>query len=153
MDCSKVGKLILSLRKEKSMTQKELADTLKHDPRECVGYIVTLDGVKIYCSGDTSKTAQMESFVEKQLDYALFPTDGVFNMGLEEAAECARLIGAKHNIPIHMNPLKLFDKQKAADKLDAPNKLVLAPGQEIELKHESTKQYRHHQTAQIHPQV
>ena len=54
-------------------------------------------------------------------------------MGLEEAAECARLIGAKHNIPIHMNPLKLFDKKKAAEKWDAPDKLIVEPGQEIEL--------------------
>jgi len=109
------------------------AGNARHDPRECVGYIVTLDGVKVYCSGDTSTTEQMKSFSEKQLDYALLPTDGMFNMGLEEAAECARLIGAKHNIPIHMNPLKLFDKKKAAEKWDAPNKLIVEPGQEIEL--------------------
>lgn len=109
------------------------ASNLKHDPRECVGYIVTLDFVKLYCSGDTSTTGQMKSFAEKQLDYALFPTDGIFNMGLEEAAECAKLIGAKHNIPIHMNPMKKFDKKKAIEKWDAPNKLIIEPGQEIEL--------------------
>jgi len=33
MDCSKVGKLILGLRKEKNMTQKELADTLNLSDR------------------------------------------------------------------------------------------------------------------------
>jgi L-ascorbate metabolism protein UlaG (beta-lactamase superfamily) len=110
-----------------------VASNSKHDPRECVGYIVTLDGVKVYCAGDTSTTEQMKSFAEKQLDYALFPTDGMFNMGFEEAAECARLIGAKHNIPIHMNPLKLFDKKKAAEKWDVPNKLIVEPGQEIDL--------------------
>ena len=54
------------------------ASNAKHDPRECIGYILTLNGVKVYCSGDTSTTAQMESFAEKQLDYALFPTDGMF---------------------------------------------------------------------------
>jgi len=48
----------------------------------------------------------------KQLDYALFPTDGIFNMGFEEAVGCTKLIGAKHNIPIHMNPLKKFDKKR-----------------------------------------
>jgi L-ascorbate metabolism protein UlaG (beta-lactamase superfamily) len=109
------------------------ASNTKHDPRKCVGYIVSLDGVKIYCSGDTSKTEQMKSFTERQLDYALFPTDGIFNMGLEESAECAKLIGAKHNIPIHMNPFKKFDKKKAVEKWNAPNKLIVEPGQEIEL--------------------
>ena len=33
------------------------AGNKKHNPKECVGYIITLDGIKIYASGDTSKTA------------------------------------------------------------------------------------------------
>jgi L-ascorbate metabolism protein UlaG (beta-lactamase superfamily) len=109
------------------------ASNANHDPRECVGYIATIDGISLYCSGDTSKTEQMKSFADKQLDYALFPTDGIFNMGLEEAAECAKLVGAKHNIPVHMSPLKKFDKKKAVEKWNAPNKLVIEPGQEFEL--------------------
>jgi 3-oxoacyl-[acyl-carrier protein] reductase len=40
--------------------------------------------------------------------------------------------GAKHNIPIHLKPGALFDRKKA-DKWDAPNKLIVEPGQEIEL--------------------
>ena len=109
------------------------AGNARHNPRECVGFIVTMDGITLYCSGDTSTTERMKSFAEKQLDYALLPTDGIFNMGLEEAAQCARLIGAKHNIPVHMSPIKKFDKKKAVEKWDAPNKLVIEPGQEIEL--------------------
>jgi L-ascorbate metabolism protein UlaG (beta-lactamase superfamily) len=103
-----------------------------HNPKKCVGYIVILDDVKIYCFGDTSKTEQMKLFAERELDYALFPLDGVFNMGLKEGAECAKLIGAKHNIPIHLKPGALFDRKKA-DKWDAPNKLIIEPEQEIEL--------------------
>ena len=102
-----------------------------HDPKKCVGYIITLDGVKIYASGDTSKTKQMESFAALELDYALFPCDGLFNMGPDEAAECARLINAKHNILIHPKPGTSI--RKKAEKWVAPNKLVLEPGQEIEL--------------------
>ena len=109
------------------------ANNARHDPRECVGYIVTLDGVTLYCSGDTSTTEQMKSFADRNLDYALFPTDGIFNMGFAEAAECAKLIGAKHNIPIHMNPMKLFDKKRAAEKWEVPNKLIIEAGQEVEL--------------------
>jgi len=108
------------------------AGNSKQDPKECVGYVIMLDGIKIYAAGDTSKTSQMAELTEKQIDYALFPTDGIFNMGLAEAAECAALVGAKHNIPIHMNPLKLFDKGKAA-KWNAPNKLIVSAGEEITL--------------------
>jgi len=108
------------------------ASNMNHNPKHCVGYIITLDGVKIYASGDTSKTKQMESFAELELDYAILPGDGMFNMGLKEAAECAKLIGAKHNIIIHLKPGALFDRKKA-DKWDAPNKVIVEPGEEINL--------------------
>lgn len=108
------------------------AKNLNHNPKKCVGFIITLDNIKIYASGDTSKTKQMETFAALELDYALFPGDGIFNMGLKEAAECAKLVNAKHNIIVHLKPPALFDRKKA-DKWDAPNKLILEPEQEIEL--------------------
>ena len=102
-----------------------------HDPAQCVGFIITLDGVKIYASGDTSKTKQMETFAEMGLDYALLCGDGVYNMGADEAAECARIIGAKHNIIMH---IKVGDSLlEVAEQWDAPNKLIIEAGQEIEL--------------------
>jgi L-ascorbate metabolism protein UlaG (beta-lactamase superfamily) len=104
-----------------------------HDPTQCVGFIITVDGVKLYACGDTSKTAQMETFAEKNLDYAVLCGDGFYNMGLEEAAECARLIKAKHNIIIHVKPGALFDREKA-EQWDAPNKIIIEPNQEIELE-------------------
>ena len=103
-----------------------------HNPKECVGYIITIDGVKIYAGGDTSKTEQMKTFAALHLDYALFPGDGIFNMGPKEAAECARLVGAKHNIIIHLKPGALFDRKKA-EKWNAPDKLLIEPGEEIAL--------------------
>jgi L-ascorbate metabolism protein UlaG (beta-lactamase superfamily) len=108
------------------------ASNINHDPRRCVGYIIELDGILIYAAGDTSKTAQMDDFAKLGLDYALLPADGVYNMDLREAAECARIIKAKHNIAIHLKPGALFDFKKA-EKWDAPNKLIIEPGEEIEL--------------------
>ena len=108
------------------------ASNKRHDPKLCVGYIVTIDGVKLYASGDTSKTRQMESFAEMELDYALFPGDGLFNMGLEEAAECARIVGAKHNILIHLKPGESY--RKKGKKWNALSKLILERGEEIELQ-------------------
>jgi len=103
-----------------------------HDIKECVGFIFHVDGLQIYASGDTSRTKQMEEFAERELDYAIFCGDGVYNMGLEEAAECARLIGAKNNIIIHLKPQALFDREKA-EQWDAPNKIIIEPNQEITL--------------------
>ena len=108
------------------------ASNKNHPPDQCVGFIVTIDGVKIYISCDTSKTKQMSEFAAKKLDYALLCTDGFYNMSLAEAAECAKIIGAKHNVPVHMKPGELFDRT-LAEQFDGPNRLIIADGEEIEL--------------------
>jgi len=108
------------------------AKSKMHSPKRCVGYIITLDGVGLYASGDTSRTAQMETFAALGLDYAIFPGAGLLSMGLKEAAECAEMIGAKHNIIIHLQPGALFNRKKA-EKWSAPNKLIIEPGEEIPL--------------------
>ena len=108
------------------------AKSILHSPKKCVGYIITIDGISLYASGDTSRTSQMDTFAAMNLDYAIFPGAVPLGRGLKEAAECARLIGAKHNIIIHIRPGALFDRKKA-EKWDAPNKLIIEPGQEIVL--------------------
>ena len=103
-----------------------------HAPDNSVGFIVTMDSVKMYFSGDTSKTPAMAGFAERKLDYAFLCADGFYNMNLEEAAECAELIGAKHNVPVHLKPGELFDREMA-EQFKGPNRLIIEAGQEIEL--------------------
>ena len=107
-----------------------------HNVRECVGYVLTLsDGVQIYVSGDTSETKQMPLLADREIDYAFFCCDGVYNMDLAEAAECAALVGAKHNIPYHIIPAKgsvYFDRSRA-EQFTAPDRLILDAGEEIAL--------------------
>ncbi len=103
-----------------------------HDRKQCVGYMLTLDGLKIYAAGDTSTTEEMKGYSSLGIDYALLPIDGVYNMDPAEASECAELIGAKHTIPIHMVPGALFDAQKA-ERFTAKNRLIVKAGEEIEL--------------------
>ena len=103
-----------------------------HQPDNSVGFIVTIDGLKLYFTGDTSTTPQMAEFAAKKLDYAFFCADGFYNMGLEEAAKCAELIGAKYNIPVHLKPGELFDR-KLADSFTAPDRLIMEAGREYDL--------------------
>lgn len=106
----------------------------QHDVSKCVGYVLTFsNGRSIYVTGDTSKTEQMPLMAEMEIDYAFFCCDGVYNMGSTEAAECAGLVGAKHNIPYHMTTNtsgKQFDR-KLAEQFDAPGRLIVEPGEEI----------------------
>lgn len=63
-----------------------------------LGFIVTVDGVRIYHAGDTDRIPEMESF---QVDIALLPVSGTYVMTAEEAVEAARMIRPKVVIPMH----------------------------------------------------
>ena len=106
-----------------------------HNRAECVGYVLTLtDGITVYASGDTSYTDYMKNSLGKMnLDYALLPCDGIFNMDAEEASRCADIIGAKHAIPVHTKPGALYDTA-VSDRFTAVNRLIVLPGEEIILE-------------------
>ena len=105
-----------------------------HNINECVGWLITLsDGVSVYATGDTSTTDQMAQLADRDIHYAFFVCDGRFNMDMEEAIACAKLVNARHNIPYHMAPGALFDANRA-EMFDAPNRLILSAGEEIVLE-------------------
>ena len=105
-----------------------------HDVNECAGYVLTFsNGKSVYVTGDTSTTEQMPELAEKQIDYAFYCCDGVYNMGLDEAAEAAMMVAAKHNIPYHMTTTasgRQFDRE-LAEQFDAPNRLIVEDGESI----------------------
>jgi L-ascorbate metabolism protein UlaG (beta-lactamase superfamily) len=103
-----------------------------HSKEAAVGYVITMDGIKVYGSGDTSMTEEMKDLATMHLDYALLPIDGIYNMDAIEASLCAELIEVKHAIPIHMKPGELFDMEMA-EKFTAKNRLIVKAGEEIEL--------------------
>ncbi|MCL1896068.1 MAG: MBL fold metallo-hydrolase [Clostridiales bacterium] len=111
----------------------EAGNNKNHDIRECVGFILTLDGGKaVYVSGDTSTTDQMATLAGRGLDYAFFCCDGVYNMDVDEASACAALVKAKHSIPYHMAPGELFSQERA-EMFVAENRMIMAAGEEIAL--------------------
>ena len=105
-----------------------------HNIKECVGWVITFpDGITVYASGDTSTTDQMKELAERNIDYAFFVCDGIYNMDMEEAIACAKLVNAKHSIPYHLKPGAPFD-EKRAELFEAPNRLILPAGEEIVLE-------------------
>lgn len=104
-----------------------------HDKSSCVGYVLRFDGITLYASGDTSLTEDMKNKLSKyDIDYALLPIDGIYNMDAEEASICADFINAKHTIPIHMKPMELFDMD-SAEKFKHKSRLIVSAGEEIDL--------------------
>ena len=103
-----------------------------HKKTECVGYIVTVDGIAIYFAGDTGQTEQMTHMSERKLDYAILPMDFTYTMDIDETICCAKLIAAKHTIPVHMSPGNLFDSDRA-NKFVTEGALIVKPGETISL--------------------
>jgi len=106
-----------------------------HDKTECVGYILTVDGVKIYHAGDTDFIPETRDLYKEKIDYALLPIDGHFTMTPEEATKAANMIEPKHLIPIHMKPGMLWDYHQCM-KVTAPMAMLVKPNDQITLVHE-----------------
>lgn len=105
-----------------------------HRKEECVGYVIRLDGISLYAAGDTSLTTDMrEKLPGMKLDFALYPTDGIYNMGPEEAGRCAAMVGARHSIPIHTKPGALFDREQA-ERFRTAGRIILEAGESLSLE-------------------
>jgi len=63
-----------------------------------LGYIVELDGRRIYHAGDTDAIPEMR---DVRCDVALLPVSGTYVMTAEEAAEACRMISAAAAVPMH----------------------------------------------------
>lgn len=70
-------------------------------PRESgyAGYVLTVNGVRIYHAGDTDFIPEMKGL---KADVALLPVSGTYVMTAEEAVEAAAAIKPKVAIPMHV---------------------------------------------------
>lgn len=90
-----------------------------------VGYIVKLNGVRVYHAGDTERIPEMKNF---KADIALLPLGQVYTMNsVEEAAEAAMDVGAKWAIPMHYGKAegKLEDALKFQKLLEGKIKVAI----------------------------
>lgn len=69
-----------------------------HPRGEGLGYVVELEGERIYHTGDTDLIPEMEGV---EPDVALVPVSGMYVMTAEEAAEAVRVIRPRRAIPMH----------------------------------------------------
>ena len=75
----------------------------------------------------------LPELAERDIHYGLYVCDGIYNMDLSEASTCAKTVNARHSIPYHMAPGKLFDRSRA-EAFDGPGKIIVSPGEEITLE-------------------
>jgi L-ascorbate metabolism protein UlaG (beta-lactamase superfamily) len=91
-------------------------DRLKFHPRsnDWLGFVLEIDGKRIYHAGDTDFIEEMKRL--KGLYLALLPCGGTYTMDMDEAIEAAKAIGAEHTAPMHYR--RLLGKERS-DALEA----------------------------------
>jgi len=67
-----------------------------------VGYIVEMDGLRIYHAGDTDAIPEMRDI---DVDVALLPVGGTYTMTAEEAAEACTMLRAAVVVPMHFGDI------------------------------------------------
>jgi len=89
-----------------------------------LGFIVELDGVKIYHAGDTDFIPEMKGL---EVDIALIPVSGTYVMNADQAVQAARAIKPKIAVPMHYDKIvgSEADATKFAEALKDEIKVVV----------------------------
>ncbi len=91
---------------------------------EWVGYILVIDGKRVYIAGDTDATDEAKAV---RCDIALVPVGGTYTMDAKEAAELVNEIRPETAIPVHYGGIvgSAKDGEKFAKKVKSPVKAEL----------------------------
>ena len=94
------------------------------------GFLLEIDGRRIYYSGDTSLITDMQ-LLRGNVDVAILPIGDNFTMGPDDAARAVDFIRPKQVIPVHYNtwPLIAQDPHEFAKKVGKTAEVVVVePG-------------------------
>jgi L-ascorbate metabolism protein UlaG (beta-lactamase superfamily) len=99
------------------------------------GYLLTLEGQKIFHAGDTGLSVEMSLLATEEIDLALLPIGGNYTMDTKDAVRANDMIKPKKVIPMHYTT---FDAIKADPKTLKNNALgievvIVHPMETIEL--------------------
>ena len=100
------------------------------------GFLIEVDGKKIYHSGDTGLTVEMTLLEEEKVDLALLPIGGHYTMDIRDAVRAAGFIKPQKVVPMHYDtfpPIKA-DPMEFKRLLDGKaNVVIVKPGEKIDL--------------------
>ncbi len=98
------------------------------------GFLINLDGRRVYHAGDTALIADMQ-LLKGQVDVACLPIGDNFTMGPDDAVRAVEMIEPQTVIPMHYNTfdmIKQDPKAFAAHVGSRAKVVVLEPGQSHE---------------------
>lgn len=81
--------------------------TMFHPKGRDNGFVLTMDGLRIYIAGDTEDIPEMADL--KDIDVALLPVNQPYTMTVEQCINAAKTIAPKVLIPYHFSDTDLSD--------------------------------------------
>jgi L-ascorbate metabolism protein UlaG (beta-lactamase superfamily) len=102
-----------------------------HKKGEGVGYVIEVDGKRIYHAGDTGFIDEMDSL--GPIDVAFLPIGGKFTMDINEAAQAVKVIKPMVVIPMHMMRSDPMELKSLVENATSSKVVVLAPGEQFKL--------------------
>ncbi|MFW6344249.1 MAG: MBL fold metallo-hydrolase [Sediminispirochaetaceae bacterium] len=98
-----------------------------------LGFVVELEGARIYYAGDTDAAEEMKGLSD--IDLALIPVGGNFTFGPEDAAEAVKGFSPKKALPYHWGDVvgNRKDAQKFGKKAGVPVE-ILSPMDTLQLE-------------------
>jgi L-ascorbate metabolism protein UlaG (beta-lactamase superfamily) len=102
------------------------------------GFIIEIEGKKIYDAADTGLFGDMRLVGEEGIDLAILPIGDNYTMGPDYALRAVKLISAKRVLPIHYNTWELIAQDAAAwgQRVSRETKcepVILKPGESFRL--------------------
>jgi len=102
-----------------------------HHRGECVGYVLDLQGMRIYFAGDTDFIPEMRKIAD--VDIAFLPVGGTFTMDMGEAACAVAAIRPRFAVPMHQLHAELDDFKKESGIRPETEIITLKTGERKQL--------------------
>ena len=103
------------------------------------GFVIEVDGKKVYHSGDTGLTMEMKLLEAEKIDVACLPIGGYFTMDIDDAARAVDFIHPIKAVPMHYDTFpkiqadpEAFAMAVAEAALLGTEIVILSPGQTLE---------------------
>jgi L-ascorbate metabolism protein UlaG (beta-lactamase superfamily) len=102
------------------------------------GFLLYIEGKKIYHACDTGLFYDMKLIGEEGIDLAILPIGDNFTMGPEDALRAVKLINPKRVIPIHYNTFDVIKQDpnawaKMTQEQTSAKVTVMKPGEHLEI--------------------
>lgn len=102
-------------------------------PKELgVGYVIKIDGKKIYHAGDTDFIPEMEDWWD--FDVALLPCGDTYTMDIDEASEAAIKMNPSIAIPMHQKGADPSAFKEKVESSSSTKVVILSEGEEYTLE-------------------